>query len=166
MSTELYHDAVAGQLELLDVPARSVTIDVRGMPRPQGSMKLHTLPNGRAAARYPAGVYVWRGQVQAAVAGIECEQFTGPVELRLGFDMPRPLAHYGTGKNAGVLKRSAPDVPHTAPDLDKLVRCVNDAITDAGLWRDDAQVAVIVAAKRYVTTGVPGVLITVTELHT
>jgi crossover junction endodeoxyribonuclease RusA len=128
-------------------------------------MRLHQLPNGHTAARYPAGVYVWRGQVQAAVAALEVEPFVGPVELRLGFDLPRPAGHFGTGRNAGVLKPSAPAHPAVMPDLDKLVRCVCDAITDAALWKDDSQVVVLHAAKRFASAPPGGVLITITELR-
>lgn len=154
--------------EIID--GRSVTIDVRGLPRPQGSMRLHKLPNGSTAARYPAAVYEWRAQVQQAVAEVlrseeqrDLTQFVGAVEMRLGFELPRPASHFGTGRNRGQVRGSAPTWPRTMPDLDKLVRCVSDAITDAGLWHDDGQVCVIHSAKRY-TTEVPGVLITVTEL--
>jgi len=140
-----------------------LTIDVRGVPRPQGSMRLHTLPNGKTAARYPAVVYAWRAQVQQAVAQLDTEPFLGPVELRLGFDLPRPVGHFGTGRNRDLIRASAPAHPTVAPDLDKLTRCVADAITDAGLWKDDSQVVVIYAAKRYVTNR-PGVLIIVQEL--
>jgi crossover junction endodeoxyribonuclease RusA len=126
-------------------------------------MRLHALPGGGTAARYPAAVYQWRAQVQQAVAALEADQLCGAVELRLGFDLPRPAGHYGSGRNISIIKASSPAYPIVAPDLDKLVRCVADAITDAGLWRDDAQVVSLKAAKRYVTTP-PGVLITVTEL--
>ncbi len=126
-------------------------------------MRVHTMPNGEAAVRYPPAVYGWRSQMQQAIVELGEEPFTGPVELRLGFDLPRPAGHSGTGRNVGTVKPSAPTYPTVAPDLDKLTRCVADAITDAGLWRDDAQVCVIHAAKRYVT-GPPGVHITVTEL--
>jgi crossover junction endodeoxyribonuclease RusA len=144
---------------------RRVTVDVRGLPRPQGSLRLHQLNGGKVAARYPAVVYAWRGQVQQAVADLDAEPFTGPVEVGLGFDLPRPLSHFGTGRNQGVQRLTAPTHPTGHPDLDKLARCVNDAITDAGLWRDDAQVVVMHCAKRYVT-GPPGVLITITEATT
>lgn len=144
-----------------DVQARVVTLDVRGLPRPQGSMRLHTLPNGKTAARYPVAVYAWRAQVQQAVAEQELPPFEGAVKLLLGFDLPRPTGHHGTGRNAGVVKPSAPAWPTVAPDLDKLVRCVSDAITDAGLWHDDSQVVTIQAAKRYHSP--PGVRITVVE---
>lgn len=142
---------------------RTVSVDVRGLPRPQGSMRLHTLPGGATAARYPAVVYAWRAQVQQAVAELEAEPFCGPVELRLGFDLPRPAGHYGTGRNSQAIKASSPGFPAVMPDLDKLVRCIADAVTDAGLWKDDAQVCLITAAKRYATP--PGVHITITELE-
>jgi Holliday junction resolvase RusA-like endonuclease len=144
---------------------RRVTVDVRGLPRPQGSLRLHQLNNGKTAARYPANVYVWRGMVQAAVADVEAEPFAGAVEVHLGFDLPRPLHHLGTGRNKGRIKASAPRHPTSAPDLDKLVRCIHDAITDAGLWRDDAQVVLLITAKRYVTGTPPGVLITISDLE-
>jgi crossover junction endodeoxyribonuclease RusA len=35
------------------------------------------------------------------------------------------------------------------PDLDKLVRAVLDALSEAGVWRDDAQVVSVVARKAY-----------------
>jgi Holliday junction resolvase RusA-like endonuclease len=142
---------------------RSVTIDVRGLPRPQGSLQVLRSPSGHVATRYPPRTYAWRAQVQQAVVQLDAEPFTGPVSVRMGFEFPRLLSHYGTGANAGKVKASAPTYPAVMPDLDKLVRCVCDAITDAGLWKDDAQVCALWAAKRYATTP-PGVLITVMEL--
>ena len=46
------------------------------------------------------------------------------------------------------------------PDLDKLLRSTFDAITTAGVWRDDAQVVVVSASKSYADTFPPGALIT------
>lgn len=149
----------------LETPPRVVSIDVRGQPRPQGSMKMHRLPNGGVAARYPAQVWEWRYKVQQAVAAAEEPQFTGAVELRLGFELMRPAGHYlptNSRRNVVELSPKAPPLPIVAPDLDKLVRAVCDAITDAGLWRDDSQVVTIRAAKRYATS-TPGVLIKITE---
>lgn len=126
-------------------------------------MRLHPLPNGKTAARYPPAVWAWRQQVQQAVAeALRTEApFEGPVILQLGFDLPRPQGHFGTGRNAGVVKTSSPAHPDRSPDLDKLIRCIADAVTDAGAWRDDAQVVEIHAAKRYASP--PGCLITIKE---
>lgn len=51
--------------------------------------------------------------------------------------------------------------PIEPPDLDKLVRAVGDALTDAGVWSDDAQVVAWNAWKRRTAPGEPeGVWVT------
>jgi Holliday junction resolvase RusA-like endonuclease len=150
--------------------ARTVTIDVRGVPHPQGSMRLHSLPNGKTAARYPAAVYAWRAQVQQAVAQLEEPPLGGAVELRLGFDLARPQDHFlpvNSRRSAPELRPSAPAWPINilSGDIDKYTRSVCDSITDAGLWKDDSQVVTVTAAKRYCPPGKsPGVHIVITEL--
>ena len=145
-----------------DHPPRMVSVDVRGLPRPQGSMTLHKTADGQTVSRYPPTVWEWRYQVQQAVAALNEGPFLGPVIVRLGFDLPRPAGHMGTGRNSEFIKPSSPTFPIVAPDLDKLTRCINDAITDAGLWKDDSQVVAMQAAKRYHSP--PGVLITVSTV--
>jgi crossover junction endodeoxyribonuclease RusA len=125
---------------------------------------MHPLPSGKVAARYPPAVYAWRAQVQQAITALGEQPLEGAVQLLLGFQLPRPTSHYGTGRNAGQVRRSAPDWPTVAPDLDKLTRLICDAITDAGLYKDDSQVCFIVTAKKY-TTGTPGVFIRVSEME-
>jgi hypothetical protein len=49
--------------------------------------------------------------------------------MSLVFVKPRPKAHYGTGRNAEVLKDSAPAAPGVKPDTGKLARAVEDALT-------------------------------------
>lgn len=67
--------------------------------------------------------------------------FTGPVILQAHFYFQRPKCHYGTGRNSTKLKDKAPQRFHAQkPDASKLIRCLEDAITDSGLWKDDAQV--------------------------
>jgi crossover junction endodeoxyribonuclease RusA len=129
-------------------------------------MKAHQLPNGKIAMRYPPAVHAWRAQVQQAAAeGMELRfPFEQAVSVHLGFELPRPIGHYGTGRNAGQIRQSAPPEPTVMPDLDKLVRCVCDALTDAGVWKDDAQVVQLIAAKRYAKSQ-PGVRIQVQEVQ-
>jgi crossover junction endodeoxyribonuclease RusA len=148
---------------------KTLRIDVRGLPRPQGSMLAHptrTKAGGNGVAlRYPPGVIVWRAQVQQAIATalVGEEQFTGAVTLHLGFDLPRPQDHFGTGRNSTQVKASSPRFPLKAPDLDKLIRAICDAATDAGAWHDDAQVVTILAHKRF-SSSQPGVLIRIQEV--
>lgn len=73
----------------------------------------------------------------------------GPVVLYLTFTLNRPKGHYGTGRNATTIKASAPRRPTSKPDVLKLARAVEDALTQAGVWGDDAQIVDEHLAKRY-----------------
>lgn len=53
------------------------------------------------------------------------------------------------------------DIPLGPPDVDKLARGVDDALTGM-LWRDDAQVVRLVAEKRW--SDKPGVFVTVNHM--
>ena len=71
-----------------------------------------------------------------------------PLRLVIVFFMPRPKSHYGTGKNAGKLKDSAP-VNHTSkPDLDNLIKFVKDAL-NGKYWTDDSIISTVIATKVY-----------------
>ena len=50
-------------------------------------------------------------------------------------------------------------LPHVKPDLDKLIRAMNDSLTDARVWGDDGQVTTISARKIYGPT--PGAQVSV-----
>ena len=65
--------------------------------------------------------------------------YLGPVILTIDFKLMRPKNHYGTGRNAGVLKKSAARYHLKKPDLTKLVRCTEDALKGV-VWKDDSQV--------------------------
>ena len=75
--------------------------------------------------------------------------YTGPVQVALSAAYTRPKSHYGTGKNATVLKDSAPSWKTSAPDSDKVARAALDALTASGIWRDDAQVVELHVLKFY-----------------
>jgi Holliday junction resolvase RusA-like endonuclease len=140
------------------VSAWPLAIRVHGVPRPQGSLKLFRAKNGHEVAKYSDRTYEWRRIVTAAVRDAvgELEPLGSAVVLHALFELPRPAGHLGTGRNRGSVRASAPCWPTTAPDLDKLLRLVDDAITDAGVvWLDDAQVVEIRARKTY-AAGTPG----------
>lgn len=83
------------------------------------------------------------------------EPLRGAVEIRLAFVMPKPKSY----------PRRLYGEPHVKkPDLDNLVKALKDAANGL-LWRDDAQVSVLRATKRYQAEGEPtGVRVTVREL--
>ena len=88
---------------------------------------------------------------------------TDPVRVGVWFVYGRPKSHYGTGRNAGIVKASAPYYKASAPDLDKLQRALGDALTQAGILRDDALIVAWDAAKVY--GAVPEVRLTVRTLE-
>jgi Holliday junction resolvase RusA-like endonuclease len=84
----------------------------------------------------------WRQQVAQEALSVLPEGFElmlGPAYLEVLFIRPRPASHFGTGRNAGTVKASAPSFPTTRPDTLKLARSVEDALTGI-VWRDDSQV--------------------------
>jgi len=105
--------------------ANELHLFVPGVPRPQGSMKAHVTPNGKIAMRYGSAVAEWR-RTSPLPLFMRWSSATG---LRSGALHPRLLAspavgHFGTGKNAGRIKPSAPGWPAVPGDLDKFVRAV------------------------------------------
>lgn len=73
----------------------------------------------------------------------------GPFSLKCMFYINRPGGHYGSGRNKEKLKPSAPVYHLQEPDLDKLVRAVQDSLTKL-LWQDDKQVVTIGAVKVWI----------------
>jgi crossover junction endodeoxyribonuclease RusA len=127
-----------------------ITIEVRGLPAPQGS-KRH-VGNG-VMVESSRAVGPWREAVRAETQRKVSKPLAGPVYVEITFGLPRPKGHYGTGKNAGKLRDSAPWFPQGRPDLDKLARSVLDGLTAGGAWADDAQVVCLTARKIYQTAG-------------
>lgn len=83
----------------------------------------------------------------------------GPLKVSVVFRFPRPKAH----KPAQRL------VPwcwgNHKWDVEKTVRATFDAITDAAVWGDDSQVAVLEAEKRYCEEGEqPGAVVQIWSL--
>ena len=144
----------------------ALTVNVIGNPVQQGS---------KVANRFGGGVRdtnakklrPWRAEVAGTVADRMTETgwatLDGPIQIELTFFHHRPAGHYGTGRNAGVLKPTAPAWKSTAPDIDKLTRAVLDALTDSRAIRDDARVARLLVEDRYAVQAT-GVRITITPL--
>lgn len=143
-----------------------------GTPGPQGSKTKNA-----AGAMYESSAKVkpWREAVKSAA--LDALAYDGAwkaigeaVRLEIVFTLRRPKSHFGTGRNAGVVKASAPQYPTGKPDLDKLVRSTQDALKDAGVLLDDSVVTAAVATKAFVLTGAdalshPGAVIRVWRLN-
>lgn len=143
---------------------RSFTFDVIGaLPAPQGSKKAQPIYRGRREARVFTGkvhlqesagakLETWRNAVAfyARRARGPLRPLGGPVYVDAVFRLQRPLTHFGTGRNAHIVKPTLRGASPTAvPDVDKLLRALLDALTSAQLYVDDAQVVMVVARKVY-----------------
>lgn len=130
-----------------------VRFRVPGVPAPGGSKKAFASPKtGKIVvlddAKNNKG---WRQQVAvfASQAMAGAPPLDGPLTVSVLFTMPRPLSHYGTGRNLGQLKTWAVlRYPTTKPDATKLWRAAEDALKGI-VWHDDAQVVRQEVAKVY-----------------
>ena len=133
-------------------------IVVRGKPAPQGSKV--SFRNGYMKETSPF-LMPWRNQIVSAC--IEQKINNGkiiedPVEIFIDFLFHRPQSHYGTGRNEGNLKPSAPQYPitRTTGDIDKLCRSTLDGLSVPSggiLLKDDSLVVRLKAVKSFATKG-------------
>jgi Holliday junction resolvase RusA-like endonuclease len=142
-----------------------MTITVYGMPGPQGSKKFMGIKGGRGIlVESSSKVKSWREAVKWAAIDSQVGKLPsfdrhvyGPVRMEVTFTMPRPKS---AKKNA---------VPSTRPDLSKLVRSTEDALTDVGAFEDDARIVECLSRKVYPgqhkdSLGVPGAVIRIKRI--
>ena len=113
-----------------------------GLPSPGGSKSAFRNPRTGKIVVVDAGgkkTRTWRTAVahaaRAAMAGSDLMQ--PPLCLVIEFRMPRPKHHY---RSNGEIKLDAPIVPIVRPDLTKLLRSTEDAMTGI-VWKDDAEIS-------------------------
>lgn len=124
-----------------------ITLQVNGEPVPWAAAKM--IP-GRKGRFFPAR------QVKAAdliksefgKLGVGKVPKGYGVVVGLTFTVTRPQSHYGSGRNAHVLKPSAPDYPTGRPDLSNLIKLVEDALTGVA-WVDDDQVVMLRNPRKF-----------------
>jgi len=115
----------------------------------------------------------WREAVKGAALDAMRwhDRLDGPVRVQLVYTFDRPAGHYRTGRNAHLLRDTAPRFPanRSSGDVDKLERACFDALTDGGAWKDDSQVVDVRARKVWadeheLALHIPGVLIQIQEV--
>lgn len=147
-------------------------ITVVGTPAPQGSKSYKGRSKSGKAIMVESSKKVgpWRETVVYA-ARQEMDTLgdwaliTDPVLLKVTFSLRRPTSHYRTGRNSHLLRESAPSRPAKYPDVSKLVRATEDALTTAGVYADDALIVDLNASKVFAGSpeglDVPGAVIEV-----
>ena len=151
----------------VEASTRRLQFEVPGVPQPQGSTRSFARGGKVVTTSDNPQLRPWRDAVcwhaRQAMAGRT--QFDGPVVVSAIFWLPRPAGHFGSGRNVAQLRPSAPIHPAVKPDLDKLLRAVLDAFSEAGVWRDDAQVVKLGRVGKWYSN-LPGAHITVEEAGT
>lgn len=120
-----------------------------GIPAPKGSLKAFVRGGKAIVTNDNAKTKPWAMTVAYAASEAMRDGpafIVGPVHVSLAFVLPRPLAHR---RRDGSVRPSAGLWSSKKPDLDKLVRCVLDALTAAGVWLDDGQVSRMLVEKLY-----------------
>jgi len=102
----------------------------------------------------------WRSVV--ATACPITTPLTCGLAIEIEFRYNRPASHFGTRSKQRYLKGNAPIYKTSAPDCDKLIRAVGDALKGVA-YVDDALIVKITASKLY-TMGTAGALVTITPL--
>ena len=141
-------------------------IDVLGCPAPKGSNR--AMMRGGRAVFVPGGSRVnqrklqsWDANVRQALA-CELGERSAPVfvglalEVAIVFRLTRPSGHWG--KHG--LRPSAPLVPATKPDVDKLARSTLDSLIGS-VFDDDSRIVRLVVDKQYASPGNEGATIRV-----
>ena len=121
-----------------------------GIPQPKGSTRAFVKAGRAVVTSDNPKLKGWQRTIaQSAPARV---MFDGAVSVVARFEMPHPT----TGKRRQF---------HTVrPDVDKLLRAVNDALTGV-LWKDDSQIVNLEGEKTYAMVGSqPGVTVLVTEV--
>ncbi len=123
-----------------------------GKPAGSGSKTAYRTPKGRMIVT-PASKYQKPWQEAVKWSFLESEYakmkpWIGPLDVKIDFCFVRPNNHFGTGKNAGLLKSSAPSYPAKRPDVDKLARSTLDGLTGL-VMIDDSQIVVLTVRKIY-----------------
>ncbi len=142
-----------------------ITFFIPGIPAPGGSKRFVGFgkKTGRAILIDAAGERNknWRS-VCAMIAAQEMtgkEMLRTPLSVHFAFFMPRPKGHYGTKG----LKQNAPQRPFTRPDVLKLSRSTEDALTGI-VWADDSQTVHMNIAKYFADNNNCGCHVSIAEL--
>lgn len=109
-----------------------ISFNCDGTPVPQGSMKVI---NGHILHSQGSALAMWRSTVALSARFAGAKPVEGAIGIEILFRVRRPK----------TVKR---DYPTVAPDLDKYIRGVLDALTGIA-YQDDAQVIDIKAEKVY-----------------
>lgn len=179
LSAEKFRELIAKGKPAPLVAKSTLSFFVAGTPAPGGSKtafalrrrdgSLVTRPNGAPVINMTdaggEGNKQWRKDcaMQAKVAMRGCAIFQCALHVRFEFRVARPKAHFRAN---GDLRENAPKFPTGRPDVLKLSRSTEDALTEI-VWIDDALIVREEIAKVYAAHPIDtGCQITISVMET
>ena len=138
--------------------ATSCRFFIPGLPRPGGSKRGFVVRERAVITEDCKTSKDWR-----AVCALKADELwrsapplSGPIAVYFDFLMPRPKGHL---RKDGSVRPGAPAYPTVKPDVTKLIRSTEDALSRI-IWRDDCIIVRQVANKLY-TLKTPGCWVTI-----
>lgn len=128
-------------------------IFVAGEPKPQGSKNAYKRGNRIVLVESSKGLPEWRRSLVEAF-----KPFEG-LSTRPGYENGATVSVEIYVTRPQSVKRQNPTVK---PDLDKLIRAIGDALTIAGVLKDDSMIIEWKARKYYADIIEPGITIEIT----
>lgn len=140
------------QLSLTEAPSiyEPIRFTVLGDAKPGGSKRAFWRPGMKQPSIVDANKNVkpWKQEVAAVARGAyDGPLLSGPIAVVFTFYRPRPKGHFTSTGTMGKAGREMP-FPTTKPDVLKLSRAVEDALTGV-IWRDDAAIVTETLFKRW-----------------
>ena len=137
------------RVEALTPPLEEIAFTVYGTPQPGGSKR--GFARGRHVTIVEANPRAkdWKSSVAQVSGEIMAgrDLLAGPLCCEFAFYRRRPKGHFRTNGELNAKGRRTP-YPDVKPDLTKLVRSTEDALSGV-VWRDDNQVVSATYAKHY-----------------
>jgi len=127
------------------VANRVIRFTVHGVARPAGSKKAFGYVGKDGKQHVAVSDANPKSKPWKDIVGWTARQayagplLTGPLAVQFTFHLVRPKGHFGKGRNASAVKASAPPYPTGPPDVLKLARGIEDALSSV-VYRDDAQI--------------------------
>ena len=124
-----------------------VSFEVHGIPKPGGSKRGFF---NKYTKRVQIVDACKNGDWKADVKRAAMEAYAGPlldelIDVDMTFFLLRPKGHFNS---KGQVKPNAPEAPGTKPDVLKLARSTEDALTGI-VWIDDSRTVTLTLRKRY-----------------
>lgn len=123
-------------------------IKLKVLGQPKAQPRHRHFQRGSFKGTYDPGKEAKQSFLSVVLEQAPAEPLNEPLCVDIDFYFARPKGHYGTGKNKGKLKSSAPTRHTTKPDTDNLRKFTCDALNKV-FWRDDSVICEGCSKKLY-----------------